>query len=189
MFPGCRFIAPQPGTAKATRRFRHIDKTKPAWRPHMRYAERIAAATALLTFAATAPFSWAQTTNDGEGYAQRLRELLNNQGYSQIVFLDLNGDTYSANACSDDRTYRLTFNRNARIIEKSETGDCAPPTPDQQVSEDVIIDALYGQASIFCKEDLPELRNRNLLPTDINHRPYDITNHMLEEPLPLKMNR
>ena len=111
----------------------------------MRYAERIVAGAALLTFAAAAPFSWAQTTNDGEGYAQRLRELLNNQGYSQIEFLDLNGNTYSANACSEDRTFRLTFNRNARIVEKSETGDCAPPTPDQQVSEDVIIDALYGR--------------------------------------------
>ncbi len=111
----------------------------------MRYAARLGGSIAIALLCAGTTTSLAQTTNDGEGYADRLRELLTNQGYSQIEFLDLKGNTFSANACNEEKTYLLTFNRNGRILQKSKKGDCTEPTSDQQVGDDVIIDSLYGR--------------------------------------------
>lgn len=112
----------------------------------MRYAGQIAAA-ALIALCAGTPGSWAQTldTDEAGAYAQRLRELLRVQGYSQIDFLDLKGAVITANACSANSAYRVSINRTGRVLERSQTGACNPTATGDPVSPDVIIDALYGQ--------------------------------------------
>jgi outer membrane protein OmpA-like peptidoglycan-associated protein len=111
----------------------------------MRYAGQIAA-TALVALCWGMPGSWAQSDTDESGaYAQRLRELLRVQGYSQIDFVDLKGATITAKACSGDSAYRVTINRNGRILERDQAGACDPAATGDPVSPDVIIDALYGQ--------------------------------------------
>ncbi len=112
----------------------------------MRYAGQIVA-TALLALCAGTPGSWAQTvdTDEAGAYAQRLRELLRVQGYSQIDFLDLKGNVITANACSGNSAYRVSINRTGRVLERDQTGACNPTATGDPVSPDVIIDALYGQ--------------------------------------------
>ena len=112
----------------------------------MRYAGQIAAA-ALIALCAGTPGAWAQTldTDEAGAYAQRLRELLRVQGYSQIDFLDLKGAVITANACSANSAYRVSINRTGRVLERSQTGACNPTATGDPVSPDVIIDALYGQ--------------------------------------------
>lgn len=112
----------------------------------MRYAGQIAA-TALIALCAVMPGAWAQTvdTDESGAYAQRLRELLRVQGYSQIDFLDLRGSVITANACSGNSAYRVTINRTGRVLERDQTGACNPTGTGDPVSPDVIIDALYGQ--------------------------------------------
>lgn len=110
----------------------------------MRYAGLIAA-TAL--FALSAGTAGAQTldTDESGAYAQRLRELLRVQGYSQIDFIDLKGSTITAKACSGNSAYRVTINRNGRVLERDQTGACDPNATGDPINPDVIIDALYGQ--------------------------------------------
>ena len=112
----------------------------------MRYAGQFAAA-ALLALCAGTTGSWAQTldTDEGGAYAQRLRELLRVQGYSQIDFLDLKGAVITANACSGSGAFRVSINRTGRVLERAQTGACNPSATGDPVSPDVIIDALYGQ--------------------------------------------
>ena len=112
----------------------------------MRYAGQIAAA-ALIALCAGTPGAWAQTvdTDEAGAYAQRLRELLRVQGYSQIDFLDLRGAVITANACSGTSAYRVSINRTGRVLERDQTGACSPTATGDPVSPDVIIDALYGQ--------------------------------------------
>ena len=112
----------------------------------MRYAGQIAAA-ALIALCAGTPGAWAQTadTDEAGAYAQRLRELLRVQGYSQIDFLDLRGAVITANACSGNSAYRVSINRTGRVLERDQTGACSPTATGDPVSPDVIIDALYGQ--------------------------------------------
>lgn len=99
----------------------------------------------LVAFLGISVSASAQSDTARTDYEQRLRELLRNQGYSQVNFLDLRGNLLTAEACDDARLYRLTFNRNGRVEEKAEIGECAPPAPERQISNDVIIDALYGR--------------------------------------------
>ena len=112
----------------------------------MRYAGQVAAA-ALIALCAGAAGSWAQTvdTDESGAYAQRLRELLRVQGYSQIDFLDLKGNVITANACSGTNAFRVSINRTGRVLERNQTGACSPTATGDPVSPDVIIDALYGQ--------------------------------------------
>ena len=112
----------------------------------MRYAGQLTAA-ALIALCSGAPGSWAQIadTDEGGAYAQRLRELLRVQGYSQIDFLDLKGAVISANACSGTSAFRVTMNRNGRVLERDQTGACNPTATGDVVNPDVVIDALYGQ--------------------------------------------
>jgi len=112
----------------------------------MRYAGQIAAA-ALIALCAGTTGARAQAidTNESGPYAQRLRELLRVQGYSQIDFLDLKGNVITANACSGNSAFRVSINRTGRVLERSETGPCNPNATGDPVSPDVIIDALYGQ--------------------------------------------
>lgn len=112
----------------------------------MRYAGQIAA-TALLALCAGMPVSWAQSADTDESgpYAQRLRELLRAQGYSQIDFTDLKGKVIAANACSGDSAYHVTLNRTGRVLGRDQTGACDPKATGDVLSADVIIDSLYGQ--------------------------------------------
>lgn len=102
-------------------------------------------ASAFLTLAMASSPATAQSSDISENYQQRLRELLRNQGYNRIEFLDLSGDTLSANACSEDASYRLTLNLNGRVLERSETGECTLPVPERAVAAEQIIDTLYGR--------------------------------------------
>lgn len=108
----------------------------------MRYAGPLAGA-ALIAVAA-APLAWAQSGNVSENYERRLTELLRNQGYSQIEFIDREGSTLSVKACSENSAYRVTLNRGGQVLERDRTGQCAD-APRETVSEDVIIDSLYGR--------------------------------------------
>jgi len=111
----------------------------------MQYRKTLRAVLTATIIACLGAPAFAQDGNDGSDYAQRLRELLQNQGYNQVNFLDLQGNLFTAEACEDARLYRLTFNRNGRVQEKAEIGECGPPAPERQVRNDVVIDALYGR--------------------------------------------
>jgi len=111
----------------------------------MRYLQTLRAGLTAAIIASLGAPALAQESNDGPDYAQRLSELLRVQGYSQVNFLDLQGSLFTAEACEDARLYRLTFNRNGRVQEKAEIGECGPPAPERQITNDVVIDALYGR--------------------------------------------
>lgn len=102
-------------------------------------------ASAFLTLSMASSPATAQSSDISESYQQRLRELLRNQGYNRIEFQDLSGDTLSANACSEEESYRITLNLNGRVLERSETGECTLPLPEQSVADEQIIDTLYGR--------------------------------------------
>ena len=111
----------------------------------MRYTGQFAAALIALCAGATGAVAQTLDTDEGGAYAQRLRELLRVQGYSQIDFLDLKGTTITANACSGESAFRVSINRTGRVLERNKTGACNPTATGDPVSPDVIIDALYGQ--------------------------------------------
>ena len=112
----------------------------------MRYAGKIAGAAALVALCAGATLALAQQSGTvSEDYQQRLRDLLRNQGYSQIDFVDLEGSTLTATGCSENTAYRITLNRNGQVLERAQTGKCDPSADRATVSANVIIDSLYGR--------------------------------------------
>src|SRR5688572_12220668 len=110
----------------------------------MRYAGKLAGAAAVIAVS-TAPLAWAQSGDLSQSYERRLTELLRNQGYSRIEFVDREGTTLAVTACSENAAYRVTINRTGRVLERDRTGACPAEPARETVSEDVIVDSLYGR--------------------------------------------
>lgn len=87
----------------------------------------------------------AQADTVTENYSLLLRDLLREQGYSQVRFAELTGDILAARACSDGVAYDISFNRNGRVMEREETGACAAPDAVEPLSERAIVGSLYGK--------------------------------------------
>jgi outer membrane protein OmpA-like peptidoglycan-associated protein len=108
----------------------------------MGYAGRLAGAAVLI--AVSAPLAWAQSGTLSGNLERRLIELLRNEGYSQIEFIDREGTTLSVTACSENSAFRVTLNRAGQVLERERTGQCRA-APRETVSEAVIVDTLYGR--------------------------------------------
>ncbi|MGF1619181.1 MAG: OmpA family protein [Rhodomicrobiaceae bacterium] len=117
----------------------------------MRHFTQLGGSMALAALAAfSAPTSSLAQTGEtgGELFALRIGELLRSRGYSQVELDNLEGDSLSARGCIDNALYDLTLNREGRITERQEAGDCPPEPAREPVSDEVIIDTLYGRGYI-----------------------------------------
>jgi outer membrane protein OmpA-like peptidoglycan-associated protein len=123
----------------------------------MRHFTQIGGSMALVALAvfSTPTTSLAQTgESDGELFAPselfalRIGELLRNRGYSQVELVNLDGASLSAKGCIDNALYDLTLNREGRVTERQEAGDCPPEPSREPVSDTMIIDTLYGRGYI-----------------------------------------